>query len=1067
MAGTSAGSGPYGTTPLPTSLDVGGGGGGNGAANAAVVWFDGGAVQDIAQQPQTTQIAVFEATPNEECINGSLLDVNQHFVVYAVKNGLIRILHRHSALRSLLRGHAGQQVTDIRFFLDGDVLGTVGATNTLQDGAGSAGAQTSSVIVWRVFEQSPEIKSEKLLEISTTSFTMSRLVWHPFNPNQFWMMHTNETEQMVATLVETTRIQTAVHATESHAVCQFHSDYLIMDGAVQLASTEATALGAGGNITDLCWSGRDTRHVLTVHDNGCILLWDLKQLDHASNQAGRGTTTPKVLCTIREDHPVSRCFFLPHENTVAQASSAPTSTSITTCFATASKQNTVITLWSSFTQDSSTPPTKLQVLSVENPSPSYVIDLCFGPAPQDASPPSCFILMADRHVGKLFAFHVQSEWNDSTSVEQKKALAIGCDYVVPFVHKHPIYSWCVVCSPTTDISEEELQEQAGLIFDMKLFAYQSKVVQCLTLTSYMCIPPEHTWSDPTPGVRVESLTVGGGDAPLSLPEPTTGPAGLMTTEDAVKDADYDEDYDVDDDDDEEAEVPDPSSLPPPDGDAGGIVGAGNAFANWLGAIAMKSSGNAPPAATPATPAMAPPPGIPGFSGTPAPAAEPQSLLSPLDILAGHSANAAVSPPQETENKPDSSAGNKKGRNKSPKPKKGRSKSPPNKTNKKDANKGKQPFPDGKISILKREEKPASSSPQRDDVGGSASPLPAASFSPPGTEQVEAVVSQVLADQLQKQEATLADLVRKTIQQELDAKLLPAIRKTMQESLDSSVTKPLQSSMDRLGKNGVQVNKADLAESLASSVEDPLKATMADAMRKVFIPAFESVTSQLLSQVVEHLPKPPPPPADPTPKLDELRAQVGSMGAAMEKMSSELEQLRKAVANQAAQAAAAAAAASHQQGNQRSPPPAGQQQVDKLEAIRHEISVLLQQRNYEAAFTKAVSASTAEMAVYCCSRADMSQVLGGATPVLSQPILLCLMQQLGSHLLNPKSDLQIELLWLQEIALVMNTSDPSIIRHVPNVLQQLVSSINNKMAEGNPQLRRPLQMLLQVIRGMQI
>ena len=1058
--------GPYGTTPLPS--------------NGGKLWFDVEPAKDIAQQPQTQQIAVFEAKPNEECINGNLLDVNTHFVVYAVKNGLIRILHRHSALRALLRGHAGQQVSDIRFFLDGDVLATVGGTNTLQDGAGSAETQTSSVIVWRVFEQSPEIKSEKLLEISTTAFTMSRLVWHPFNPNQFWMMHTNATEQVVATLVETTRIQTVAHETESHAVCQFHSDYLVMDGAVQLSSpqtsTEKTANLGSGSVTDLCWSGRDTRHVLTVHDNGCILLWDLKQLDDANNRGG-GTTTPKILQKIQEDEPVSRCFFLPHENTVAQATSASTSPSITTCFVTASQRNSVVTIWSSFAQDLSTPPTKLQVLSVENPSPSYVLEVCFGPAPQDASPPSCFILMGDRHVGKLFAFHVQSQWNDSIEVEQKKALAIGCDYVVPFIHKHPIYSWSVTCSPTTDISEEELQEQAGLIFDMKLFSYQAKVVQCLTLTSYMCIPPEHTWSDSTPGVRVESLGIGDGGPSLPLPDVT---AQATKSTDTLKDSDYDEDYDVEDDDDD-AEVPEAGSLPAPDGlasSANAGVGAGNAFANWLGAIAGKSIANTPPGIPPpATPAMAPPPGLPGFTGTPIPAAEPQTLLSPFDILAG-AGNANTASPQDNTSKPSGSAGNKKGRGKSPKRNKGRSKSPTNKANKKDANKSKSPFPEGKISILKREEKPSTASPPRADVDGSASmasggvpvataptsasPPPTASPAAPTTissEELETVVSKVLAGQLQKQESVVAGMVRKTIHEELDV-MLPAIRKAMQESLESSVVKPLRSSVDKLGKSGVQVNKADLAESLASSLDDPLKATMADAMRKVFIPAFESVTSQLLGQVIENLPHPPPPPPDVAPKLDQLQAQLESMSAAMQRMSSEMAQLRSTVANQAQ------VTSSSVQGDQRSAPPAGQH--GNLEAIRHEIDMLLQQRNFEAAFTKAVSASTADMAVYCCSRADPSQVLGGeGPPALSQPILLCLMQQLGSHLANPRSDLKVELVWLQEISLTLNTKDPNIARHVPNVLQQLVGSINTKMAENNPQLRRPLQMLLQVVRGMQM
>jgi hypothetical protein len=60
---------------------------------------------EAAQQPQAQQIAVYEAKPNEIWINGSLLDVNQHFVVYAVKKGLIWVLHRHLTMRTLLRGH--------------------------------------------------------------------------------------------------------------------------------------------------------------------------------------------------------------------------------------------------------------------------------------------------------------------------------------------------------------------------------------------------------------------------------------------------------------------------------------------------------------------------------------------------------------------------------------------------------------------------------------------------------------------------------------------------------------------------------------------------------------------------------------------------------------------------------------------------------------------------------------------------------------------------------------------------------------------------------------------------
>ena len=80
-----------------------------------------------------------------------------------------------------------------------------------------------------------------------------------------------------------------------------------------------------------------------------------------------------------------------------------------------------------------------------------------------------------------------------------------------------------------------------------------------------------------------------------------------------------------------------------------------------------------------------------------------------------------------------------------------------------------------------------------------------------------------------------------------------------------------------------------------------------------------------------------------------------------------------------------------------------------------------------------------------------------------------MQQLGAAMATTSAQeaLNIELQWLQEIALTLDPSDAAIQRHVPTVLQQLVGSVNQKITEGNPQLRRPLIMLLQVIRGMQM
>jgi enhancer of mRNA-decapping protein 4 len=985
---------PFRMTPVPTVW---------GDGSAVEVTIDTSGFESVAQQPQSQQIAVYEAKQNEDCINGSLLDVNQHFIVYAVKNGLIRVLHRHSALKALLRGHAGQQVTDIQFFLDGDVLGTVGS-----DG------NQSTLIVWRVFEQSPEITSEKLLEIPSSSFTMNRLIWHPFNPNQFWMFHTTEQGPTAATLVETTRIQTTMHPQDSHAVCQSHNSFCVMEGAVQLAHESA--------VTDLAWSARDSRHVLTVHESGPIILWDLQEMENFDDDF----TKPKQVAILEGESDIaqSRCCFLPHENSVSNQDQTST---ITTCFVTASEMNSVFTLWSSFTASRHLP-TKLQVVRLQNPSPSYVVDLCFGPAPQNASPPSCFLLLADRHKGKLFAFHVKAQWSAN-----QKALCVGTDYVVPFQLKHPVYSWSVICSPTQDLSEEEIQEQAGLIFDMQLFSYQSKVIQCLTLTSYMCLPPKHVYEDSTPGVTVQALDASKSESEVGTIEPK-----------------YDEEYDVEEDD--EPEAPEPILLPAPDDSSSRMV---NPFANWLGAIASQTAPTSdppmpPPPLEPADKLVSKPPGLhmlpPGFtdpvpvtSNSGSVSTSSSQLLNPLELLSVDAeGDTNMNGNKQTEASPSlPSKQNPKGNSK-----KSRSKSPKGKKNKqKDLT---SPF-DGKISILKREGKNPPHPPQ---------PTLMIPPSDPAIIPVDpAIISSMIPSPTQPPatQVYMKDITR-VVEEVMTTCLEPTVQKVVQESL-VSFGRPLQTSLDNLGKQGVSVSKKDIEAAL--DVETPLKVAMAETIRNVFIPTVESITAQVLEQAIKNIPMTPPPQPNNSKSLEMLVKQLVAMNEKMDAMTREIKELK---ANRAASPSVAPTAPM--------PPP----QPNKTEIIKKEIQMLLKQQQYEAAFTKALSASTAEMAVYCCSRADMAFVIGSTPPALSQPILLCLMQQLGAALLSPntdKMDLQTILTWLQELALTLKPADPTIQRHVPAVLQQLVGNISQKTAQGEPHLRRPLQMLLQVIRGMQM
>lgn len=155
-----------GATPLPVAS----------AGSPVRVWFDEDAVLSTWQEAQAVQQSVFAATRLDDSINGSLVSTNRHFIVYVVKNGLLRILHRSSTSKALMRGHVGQRVTDIRFFNQDDVFGSVG-------GPEQPGGGRSSLIVSRVSMQPEGINVEMLLEFRSDMFCISRLVWHPFDMN--------------------------------------------------------------------------------------------------------------------------------------------------------------------------------------------------------------------------------------------------------------------------------------------------------------------------------------------------------------------------------------------------------------------------------------------------------------------------------------------------------------------------------------------------------------------------------------------------------------------------------------------------------------------------------------------------------------------------------------------------------------------------------------------------------------------------------------------------------------------------------------------------------------------
>lgn len=140
---------------------------------------------------------------------------------------------------------------------------------------------------------------------------------------------------------------------------------------------------------------------------------------------------------------------------------------------------------------------------------------------------------------------------------------------------------------------------------------------------------------------------------------------------------------------------------------------------------------------------------------------------------------------------------------------------------------------------------------------------------------------------------------------------------------------------------------------------------------------------------------------------------------------------------------------------------------------HEILELLKERHFEEAFAKAISSNTTQPTLFCCQNADVDEVIGmGDQPLLSQPILLCLMQTLGKALraTSDLNDLRLQMKWIQEIAVSLNPVDSSIKPLVPNVKKQVAEDVHHCL-QKSPTMdvkdRRFFLCTLHMIKGMQL
>jgi len=1026
-------------------------------------------------------------------------------------------MDRSSSLRTLLRGHP-ERITDVGFFgSSSDILASV---------------SSKECRIWRIFSREDELCSEILLEMlvedqhhligldgekqkqdvrqggdSVASPSplfprvLERIVWHPFNPNQFILLQ--KFGNSVAIFVETTKLLTTPnsHAQEepSHAVCHIQHGSNTVDGMLHLIVTDAQGEDCG--ITDLSWSSQDVRHVLTSHKDGFVRLWDLRStlgIDHGQNQvdgampgSNKKVLSAQCLMTLQvsKHAPVQNCCFLSafRDASAMFRSGGYTAMEpgsyLTSPFVTYNSLGEVA-LWSPFTASGSPPKiVRICQLPRDNGQDTMVVpsnvSICTLPfIPPSASitdgseekPPSAFVLLSD-YRGKIYALHLASQWRNvpislTVGAEQRIAAVTGFDYVVYFQSLQPIYSQSVVVS--LDESSDVKQ------WNLDMYCVQSKAVQKLTLSPVMCAAPIPL----EPGVISAGVTVekiyqcessmmvedkgedeenDGGDDNIYDDYNVADKIEFHDYEDSdepsMEEEDEDEDENEEDSEEEDAVDVDGSNdalgmdhLPPPPmpGLFGNNEQGTGAFSNWLGNLAgaVKADKLAPTKSSISNNKsdidlsslpLPDEPQIDTRSSSAPPSRATPDLLSPMQIfgmtvkkeedLEAPKRNRSETAAKETKDKRAFKIQNKK------------------------SNKPLVTPVDGKkINILKREDKSAAEEEAQPNTEGN-SPVITSNAT---KEEIEQIVKKALSVHFHKQETIITAEIQKAVRYEVQSGLIPILNKTVAQTLEQTVTKAMKSDVAKTVNEGMKMNSADLASSVSSQIQDPLVKSFHQTMREVMVPAYEKGTRQMFEQIASSIEtglELKRKEKDDTAKLmDGMMKRMDAMGKTIEVLIKAVAQLQTG----------SIPTPSHEK-------VARSSSVDRSEVSRRIIIDLLRANEYEKAFTQALSASDSAMALFVCKNSDLSTVLEGERPKLSQPIMLCLMQQLGADL-STDEDLSVKLAWLQSMALILDPQNESVAKHIKSVVQQLVTNLQTKMAQSDPALRRHLQMLLQVIRG---
>jgi hypothetical protein len=233
-----------------------------------------------------------------------------------------------------------------------------------------------------------------------------------------------------------------------------------------------------------------------------------------------------------------------------------------------------------------------------------------------------------------------------------------------------------------------------------------------------------------------------------------------------------------------------------------------------------------------------------------------------------------------------------------------------------------------------------------------------------------------------------------------ARLMDALTTTLPNAVSAAVEKQQRTMLQELEAKSQQ--NAAQAGSLRSEVQSLRSALQADTARyqKELI---ESVSRQIREPVAAAF------------RSSFEEQIVPGFQAGAQKM---FEQIETAVGSRVKRSSAAA----------RPLPPAPIDPKEHLEA-------LIAEKKFDEAMKVTLESRDLDLVTWLCKKVDPG--IMHESELLSQTVLVCLLQQLGTNL---ETDTKMKLEWLKQIALSIDKSDADIAAYAPQVIEQLQANM---------------------------